>query len=275
MDQGAIENTRQKGLVLYWQSGYVDQARQSIPRVLARCWPDKSSSEKASSNVWAIIPVTGTLDAVADPLHAQFDTWFSAILYDILDASTEPIRDGCLVMSNVLTSILSHIALSPANSVALVRVALDAVPVRVKKPSATTNGPRKVPSLRQHNNTTLASRTGVYGLHMVKVKLKSDKRREEVYVGQTGDSFSRCWAEREKRRRSKRRTVRRLYYALWLSRLKQITKIVLADLSHVKADTCAHDVLAGVLEAAWWMFLFSFQQDDFSHRKSGTLAFAE
>jgi hypothetical protein len=75
--------------------------------------------------------------------------------------------------------------------------------------------------------------------------------------------------------RSKRRTARRLYYALRLSRPKQITKTVLADLSYVKADTWTHDVLALVLEAAWCMFLFSFQQDDFSHRKSGALVFAE
>ena len=100
-----------------------------------------------------------------------------------------------------------------------------------------------IQSLRQHNNTTLVDRTGIYGLHMVKVRLKSDKTREDVHVGQRGDSFLPTLGGARKRRRSKRRTTRRLCYALRLSRPWQITKIVLADLNHVKADTCAHDVV--------------------------------
>ena len=145
MDQGAIENTRQKGLVLHSQSRYVDQARQSIQRVLARCWLDKSSSRKAGGNAPAVTPATGTLDAVAGPFNAQFDTWLSAILYDILDASTEPIRDGCLIMSNVLNIYLAtHCSFPYKQRCSSESRARHGFQSESKKYSATTNGPRKV-----------------------------------------------------------------------------------------------------------------------------------
>lgn len=203
--------------------------------------------------------VTNTSPTCATPQirsHvAQFDHLFQAILYNFLDGATKQVQDGGRVMDDSLATICAAIASSPADSCALVQVVLRSIPYSIKEAFGRPHWSwQDVRNTGETTQTTLDSATGVYAYHLMNINNES---KQNLYVGETTKNFASRWAEHARRRKFTKRPKKyssKLYGNLKLTRPKDISILILADISVFQKDVLAHKVLARILEAGFCVF---------------------
>lgn len=191
---------------------------------------------------------------------AHFDLLFSAILYNFLDGATKQVQDGGSAMDEALASIYAAIACSPADSCALVQVALETIPLPVKEAFGVPPWSWQV--VRYIEGTRLMafdSATGVYAYHLTKIN-KTDN--QNFYVGQTTKNFASRWAAHARHRTATKRPKKyssTFYGNLKLTRPKDTNVFILADTSVFQEEVLAHKAIARILEAGFCVFFNSFR----------------
>ena len=191
---------------------------------------------------------------------ANFDYLFSAILNSFLDGALEQLRGKSRILSEELAPILAAIACSPADSCALMNVALKSIPFAVEE--AFGRPPwswQDVANKKDIAQTYLETATGVYAYHVTNI----NKGTEQIfYVGQTIKNFAKRWAEHARRRKATKRPKlfsSKFYGKLKLTRPRDIHIFVLADVSVFQEDVAVHQVMATVLEAGFCVFFASLR----------------
>ena len=189
---------------------------------------------------------------------AQFDFLFSTILNNFLDGATRQIQDESQAPSAELVSVCADVACSPADSCALIQLALKSIPFSVKE--AFGRPPwswQLVENIKEVKQTTLGSATGVYAYHLTNIN-KEDE--QNIYVGQTTRSFASRWAEHARCRKATERPEKfpsTFYQKLKMTTPEDMNIFVLADISNFQEDVVIHKLMAGILEAGFCVFFDS------------------
>ncbi len=166
-------------------------------------------------------------------------------------------------MSDALATICAAIASSPADSCALVQVALKTIPFSVKeafgRPDWSWQAMRNIGKITQ---TNLDSATGVYAYHLMNI---NNEPKQNLYVGQTTNNFASRWADHARHRKATKRSKKhssKFYGNLKLTRPKDISTFILADITLIQKDVLAHKVLAIILEAGFCVFFNSLHSSN-------------
>ena len=195
---------------------------------------------------------------------AHFDFLFSTILNNFLDGATRQIQDGSQAMCEEMASICADIACSPADSCALIQVALKSIPFSVKEAFGRPPWSWQLDgNIKEATQTTLDSATGVYAYHLTNIN-KQDE--QNFYVGHTTKSFASRWAEHARLRKATERPNKSssmFYRNLKMTRPEDIKIFILADTSNLQEDVVVHKVMARILEAGFCVFF-----DSLGHKNS-------
>ena len=192
---------------------------------------------------------------------AHFDFLFSTILNNFLDGATRQIQDKSQPPSAELVSICADVACSPADSCALIQLALKSIPLSVKE--AFGRPPwlwQLVENIKEATQKTLGSATGVYAYYLTNI---NGQEEQNLYVGQTTRSFASRWAEHARCRKATERPDEfssMFYQNLKMTRPENINIFILADIGKFQEDVVLHKVMAGILEAGFCVFFDSLLQ---------------
>ena len=166
-------------------------------------------------------------------------------------------------MYHTLAFICAAIACSPADSSALVQVALQSIPFSVKE--AFGRPPwswQAVMYMEETSPMTLNTATGVYAYHLTKINKEGE---QNFYVGQTTKNFANRWATHARLRKAQKRPKRyssKFYGNPKLTRPRNINIFILADISVLQEDVLAHKVMARILEAGFYVFFDSLRSSE-------------
>ena len=228
----------------------VDNTTQSMRQSL---WRYVGHSSMTKTSPISVMPQSGSR-------VAHFDFLFSTILNNFLHGATGQIQGKSQAMNEEMASICANIACSPADSCALIQLALKSIPFSVKE--AFGRPPWLWPlvgNMKEATKTTLGSATGVYAYHLRNI----NKQDEQIfYVGQTTRSFASRWTEHARHRKTMERPKKsssRFYGSLKMTRPKDISILILADVSSFQEDVMIHKVMARILEAGFCVFFDSLQ----------------
>ena len=228
----------------------VDNTTQSIRQSL---WSHLGHSSMTKPPPISVMPQSGSR-------VAHFDFLFSTILNNFLDGATRQIQDGSQAMSEEMASICTNIACSPADRCALIQVALNSIPLSVKEAFGRPRWSWQLGgNIKEATQTTLDSATGVYAYHLTNI---NEQDQQNFYVGQTTRSFASRWVEHAIRRQATKRPKKfsSLFYEnLKLTRPKDISIFILADISSFQEDVVVHKVMARILEAGFCVFFDSLR----------------
>ena len=205
---------------------------------------------------------------------AHFDLLFSTILNNFLDGATKQIRGGSRVMCEEMASICAAIACSPADSCALIHVALKSIPFSVKKAFGRPPWSWKVVgNMEEATQTTLDSATGVYAYHLTNINKEG---KQNFYVGQTTRNFASEWAKHARDRKATKRPKKsssKFYGNLKLTKPKDTSIFILANISVFQEDVVVHKVMATILEAGFCVFFDSLWNSNLPGSE-GSISFA-
>ncbi|KAM0798256.1 hypothetical protein BDR22DRAFT_964834 [Usnea florida] len=216
---------------LHLDSMAIDNTTLSLRQFLRR-YMGHSSMAKTTPD--PVMPQSGSR-------VAHFDFLFSTILNNFLNGATGQIQGKSQAMNEEMASIYANIACSPADSCALVQLALKSIPFSVKE--AFGRPPWVWPlvgNTKEASQTTLDSATGVYAYHLRNINNQDDQK---FYVGQTTRSFASRWTEHAIRRKATQRPKKfssKFYENLKMTRPKDISILILADISSFQEDVVVH-----------------------------------
>ena len=186
-----------------------------------------------------------------------------ALSEEMASIDTNIIQDGSQALSEEMASICANIACSPADRCALIQVALKSIPFSVKEAFGQLPWSwQLVGNIKEATQTNLDSATGVYAYHLTNI---NEQDKQNFYVGQTTRSFASRWVEHARRREATERPKKfssKFYQNLKMTRPKDISIFILADISNFQEDVVVHKVMARILEAGFCVFFDSMRQKD-------------